>query len=85
MEQDKLTFTLMQKKLVMKNMFKPKKIPYDHNTLDRAGHVTLICLHTGHNRLDSHMHRRVNLVPSPPCTCGTEDQTTEHILKICPS
>ena len=27
------------------------------------------------------MHRRVNLVPSPPCTCGTEDPTTEHILQ----
>ena len=21
----------------------------------------------------------------PPCMCGTEDQTTEHIRKICPS
>ena len=52
--------------------------------LDRAGHVILICLHTGHNRLNSHMHRSVNLVPSPPYTFGTEDQTTEHIRKICP-
>ena len=40
--------------------------------LDRAGQVTIICLHTGHNRFNSHMNRRVNLVPSPPCTCGTE-------------
>ena len=35
----------------------------DYHTLDRAGQV--ICLHTGHNRLNSHMNRRVNLVPSP--------------------
>ena len=77
MEQDDLTITLKQKKnLIIKNGFKEKKIPDDYHTLDRAGQVTLICLHTGHNRLNSHMHRRVNLVPSPPCTCGTEDQTT---------
>ena len=46
---------------------------------------TLIRIHTGHNRLNSHMHRRMNLVPSPLCTCETEDQTTEHILQRCPS
>ena len=32
------------------------------------------------DRLNSHMNRRVNLVPSPPCTCGTE-----HIWQTCPS
>ena len=69
----------------MKNRFKEKKIPDDYHTLYRAGHVTLICLHTGKNRLNSHIHRRENLMPSPPCTCGTEDQTTEYIRQICPS
>ena len=69
----------------MKNRFIEKKIPDDYHTLDRAGHVTLICLHTGHNRLNSNMHIRVNLVPSPPYTCGTEDQTTKHIWQLCPS
>ena len=64
----------------MKNRFKEKKIPDDYHTLDRAGQVTIICLHTGHNRLNSHMNRRVNLVPWPPCTCGTE-----HIRQICSS
>ena len=52
-----------------------------YHTLDRAGQVTLNRLRTGHNRLNSHMHRRMNLVPSPLCTCGTEDQITEHIIK----
>ena len=74
-----------RKNKIMKNMLKAKKIPDDYHTLDRAGQVALICLCTGHNRLNLHMHRRVNLVPSPLCTCGTEDQTTEHILKRCPS
>ena len=66
-------------------MFRAKKIPDDYHTPDRAGQVTLIRLRTGHNRLNSHMHRRMNIVPSPLCTCGTEDQTTEHILQRCPA
>ena len=65
-------------------MFRAKKIPDDCHTLDRAGQVTLIRLCTGHNRLNSHMHRNKNLVPSPLCTCGTNDQTTLHILQRWP-
>ena len=66
-------------------MFRAKKIPDDYHTLDRAGLVTLIRLRTSHNRLNSHMHRKMNLVPSPLCTRGTEDQTTEHIRQRCPA
>ena len=66
MEQDVLTITLKQKIIIMKNRFKEKKIPDDYHTLGRAGQVTLIlCLHTDHNRLNSRMNRRENLVPSP--------------------
>ena len=83
MEQEKLPISLKQKKTIMKDMFRAKKIPDDYHTLDRAGQVTLIRIRTGHNRLNS--HRKMNLVPSPLCTCGTEDQTTEHILKRCPA
>ena len=83
MEQD--DFTLKQKQINNEEQVQRKKIPDDYHTLDRAGHVTLICLHTGHNRLNSHMHRRVNLVPSSPCTYGTEDKTTKHIRQLCPS
>ena len=83
MEQEKLPITLKQKKVIMKYMFRAKKIPGDYHTLDRVGQVTLIRLRTGDNI--SHMHRKINLVPSPLCTCGTEDQTTEHILQRCPA
>ena len=62
MEQDDLTTTLKQNK-IMNNRLKEKKIPDYYHILDRAGHVTLIFLHTGHNILNSHMHIRVNLVP----------------------
>ena len=79
MEQEKLPITLKQNK-----NNNAKKIPDDYHTLHCAGQVTLIRRRTGHNRLNSHMHRKMNLVPSPLCTCGTEDQTTEHILQRCP-
>ena len=62
MEQEKLPTTLKQKKTIVKNMFRAKKIPDDYHTLDRAGQVTLISLRTGHNRHNSHMHRKMNLV-----------------------
>ena len=83
MEQQKFPITLKQKKTIKKNGFRTKKIPDDYHPLDRAGQVTLISLRTGHSRHNLHMHRRMNLVPSPLCTCGTEDQTTEHILQRC--
>ena len=65
MEQDDLTITLTQKKNNNEDQVQRKKIPDDYHIVDRAGQVTIICLHTGHNRLNSHMNRRVNLVPSP--------------------
>ena len=65
------------------DIFRAKKILDDYHTLELAGQVTLIRLRTGHNRLNSHMHRQMHLVPSPLCSCGTEDKTTELILQRC--
>ena len=45
--------------------------------------MVLARLRSGHNRLNAHMHRKLNIVPSPTCPCGEEDQTTEHVLQIC--
>ena len=45
-------------------------------------------LHTCHRRTDPEptiFYQRLNLVQSPICTCGTENQTTEHILQKCPA
>ena len=69
----------------MKNIVRAKKIPDNNHTLDETGQITLNRLRTGNKRLNSHMHRRMNLVPSPLCTCGTDDQTKEHMLQMCPS
>ena len=44
----------------------------------------MVRLHTGDNRLNSHMHRKLKLPPSPTCPFGQEEQTTEHVLQRCP-
>ena len=52
--------------------------------LSRKQQVILMRLRTGHNRLNSHMHRKLKLASSPTCPCGPEDQTTEMVLQRCP-
>ena len=56
---------------------------YAYHHLDRHGQVVLARLRSGHNKLNAHIHRTLNIVPSPTCPCGEEDQTTEHILQRC--
>ena len=55
-----------------------------YHLLSRKQQVILVRLRTGHNRLNSHIHRKLKLVPSPTCPCGQEEQTTEHVLQRCP-
>ena len=82
-QQENLSITMKQRKTIVKNMFRVKKIHDDYHKLDRAGQVILVCLRTGHNRLDVHMNKKMKLVPSSICICNIEDQTTEHILQRC--
>ena len=56
----------------------------DYHLLSRKQQVILVRLLTGHNRLNSHMHRKLKLAPSPTCPCGREEQTTEYVLQRCP-
>ena len=56
----------------------------DYHLLYRKQQVILVRLRTVHNRLLSHMHGKLKLVPSPTCPCGQEGQTTEHVLQRCP-
>ena len=62
----------------------PKLQRDDYHLLYRKQQVTLVRLRTGHNRLNSHMHRKLKLAPSPTCPCGREEQTVEHVLQRCP-
>ena len=56
----------------------------DYHLLSWKQQVILVRLRTGHNRLNSHMHHKLKLAPSPTCPCGQEEQTTEHVLQRCP-
>ena len=62
----------------------PRSQRDDYHLLARKQQVVLVRLHTGHNRLISHMHSKLKLAPSPTCPCGQENQTIEHVLQRCP-
>ena len=51
--------------------------------LSRAAWVKLNCLQTGVGRFHSSMHKW-GLAPSANCECGTFEQTTDHVLTVCP-
>ena len=81
MQQENLPIIIKQKKTIIKNLFRVKKIHDYYHKLDRDMQVILIRLCTGNNRLNGHMNRKMKLVPSSMCPCNIEDQTTEHILQ----
>ncbi|KAK7110703.1 hypothetical protein V1264_014534 [Littorina saxatilis] len=77
------TVSFMEKKTLIKAVFRPQKRKDDYHLLTRHEQVVLMRLCTGHNRLNAHMSQKMKLVPSPTCSCGLEDKTTEHILQRC--
>ena len=77
--------TLAEKKTIIKHCFKTDEIHDNYHKLDRTGQVIILRLRTGHNRLNSHMHKTIKLVQSPLCTCQIENQTADHILQDCPT
>ena len=85
MQQENLPITIMQKKTIIKNIFRVKKIHDDYHKLDRAGQVIIIRLRTEHNQLNAHMHKKMKLGQSSMCICNIEDQTTEDILQRYPN
>ena len=82
MLQENLPITIKQKRTIIKNIFRVKKIHDDYHKLYRAGQVILIRLRTGHNRLNAHMNKKMKLVPSSMCICNIEDQTTDNYYRI---
>ena len=83
-EQHANNVSFSEKKTLIRALTMPRSQRDDHHPLSRKQQVILVKLSTGHNRLNSHMHRKLKLAPSPTCPCGQEDQTTEHVLQRCP-
>ena len=70
-----------EKVTMMRTFMIPKPAKNDYHLLDRTEQFILVRLHTGHNRLNAHMHKKLKLSSSPNCSCELEDQTAEHILQ----
>ena len=76
--------TACEKKTLIRALTMPRPQRDDYHLLSRKQQVILVRLRIGHNRLNSHMHRKLKLPPSPTCPCGQEEQTTEHVRQRCP-
>ena len=83
-EQHANNVSFSEKKTLIRALTMPRSQRDDYYLLSRRQQVILVRLCTGHNRLNSHMHHKLKLVPSPTCPCGQEEQTTEHVLQRCP-
>ena len=83
-EQHDNKISFREKKTLIRVLTMPRSRRDDYHLLYREQQVVLVRLRTGHNRLNSHMHGKLKLAPSPTCLCGQEDQTTEHVLQRCP-
>ena len=76
--------TFMEKKTLVKATFRTTSTRDALQSLDRWQQVVIFRLRTGHCRLNSHLSKKMKLVPSSTCPCGLEDQTPEHVLQTCP-
>ena len=74
-EQHVNNVSFSEKKTLIRALTKPKLQRDDYHLLSRKQQVILVRLRTGHNRLNSHMHSKLKLAPSPTCPCGREEQT----------
>ena len=74
----------LEKRTIIKSNFKKSHKADDYHILTREEQVIILRLRTGHNRLNSHMCRKLKLAPSTACNCQQGDQTAEHILQSCP-
>ena len=83
-EQHANNVSFSEKKTLIRALTMPRSQRDDYHLLSRKQQVIVMRLRTGHNRLNSHMHRKLKLAPSPTCPCGQDEQTTEHVLQRCP-
>ena len=79
-EQFESSLRYQEKKTIIKNITKPRVEKDDYHSLGREDQVILMKLRSGHNRLNNHIATQLKLVPSPLCTCGQDNPTTEHVI-----
>ena len=69
-EQHNNNVTFSEKKTLIRALTMPMTQRDDYHLLFREQQVVLVRLRTGHNGLNSHMHRKLKLASSPTCLCG---------------
>ena len=91
--QPKLPMSYPEAKTLLKNSFrsewKNRNGNYDPShdcikQLNRHGQTIIFRLRTGHCGLRKHM-KKMSLVETAECQCGSEEQTPYHILQSCPN
>ena len=91
MEQDNSDVTCAKEKAVIETHYSRKwreKHPGVNkndacNKLDRADHMIIFKLRTGHNRLNYHMFTKLGIGTAEKCPCGAAAMTSQHILQEC--
>ena len=78
-EQQNNPANLTEMKTIIKSLFHTPHPHDSYHQLSRPEQVVIFRLRTGHSKLNQHLHRKLNMVPSPMCTCGD----SEHILQTC--
>ena len=71
-EQHAKNVSFSEKKTLNRALTMPRSQRDDYHLLSWKQQVILVRLRTGHNRLNSHMHGKLKLAPSPTCPCGQE-------------
>ena len=59
------------------------KVLFEILVYTRKEQVDIFRLRTGHNRLNSHMNKKMKKVSSPLCPCGEAEQDSRHVLQDC--
>ena len=83
-EQHANNVSFSEKKTLIRAFTVPRSQRDDYHQLSRKQQIVLVRFRTGHNRLNSHMHGKLKLAPSPTCPCGQEDQTQSTFYKDAP-
>ena len=83
-EQRSNNVSFSKKKTPIRGLTMPRSQRDDYHLLSREQQVVLVRLRTGHNRLNSHEHRKLKLASSPTFLCGQEDQTHSMFYKDAP-
>ena len=81
--QEENPVSMAEMKNIIKSLYQPPQTGDSYHQLSGADQVVIFRLRTGHNRLRWHLRQKLHLIPSPTCTCGEAEQTSEHVLQDC--